>query len=38
MYYYYIIVLISGIKELLNYVSKSVSENAFKNLKESFGV
>ncbi|XP_026812284.1 RNA polymerase II-associated protein 3 [Rhopalosiphum maidis] len=29
---------VSCIKELLNYVSKFVSENAFKNLKESFGV
>ncbi|KAL4149738.1 hypothetical protein QTP88_003611 [Uroleucon formosanum] len=29
---------VSCIKELLNHVSKSVSENAFKNLKESFGV
>ncbi|XP_022172655.1 RNA polymerase II-associated protein 3-like [Myzus persicae] len=29
---------VSHIKELLNYVSKSVPENAFKNLKESFGV
>ncbi|KAL5232736.1 hypothetical protein ACI65C_000146 [Semiaphis heraclei] len=29
---------VSNLKELLNYVSKSVSENAFKSLKESFGV
>ncbi|CAI6368171.1 unnamed protein product [Macrosiphum euphorbiae] len=29
---------VSCIKELLNHVSNSVSENTFKNLKESFGV
>jgi len=35
---FYHIILIPGIKELLNYVSKFVSESALKNLKKSFGV